>query len=88
MKHLIMGLVLFSSTAVLDWLACKWQQARTKLGKAYYSASFELIACVSILFIAESKDPFIIVCCVAGAGVGSYLAGDNKEEFHGKSEHR
>src|SRR5712691_10647631 len=77
--QVLIYVALFLFTALLDWLAGKWQDAQSRVGRANYSAVYEIVACTSFLALIETRSLFSVVSCVAGAWVGSYLAGERPQ---------
>ena len=75
-QTLVIWLALFAATALADWLAAKWADAPTRVRRANISAVHELVTLIAgFTVFAVFKEASMIVPCVAGAWIGSFLAG-------------
>jgi len=76
MTTIFLWLGLFVGTALTDWLSAKWADSTNVIRRANISAIHEAVGFFAGFFVyTVTKDFWLIVPCVAGAWLGSYLAG-------------
>jgi len=76
MSTVLLWIGLFAATALTDWLSAKWIDSASLSRRANISAIHEAVGILSGFTIyAWQHDALMIIPCVAGAWVGSYLAG-------------
>lgn len=69
-------LALFAAAAASDWLAARWADASTRWRRANISAVHEAVGLVAgFTVFAVYQELMMIVPCVVGAWVGSFVAG-------------
>ena len=72
---------LFAATAVTDYLSAKWVDSGSPIRRANISALHETIGLVSGFTVyAWRDDVWLVIPCVLGAWVGSFLAGVDRQE--------
>lgn len=78
----LVWLGLFVATALTDWLSARWVDTLSASHRAHLSAIHEAVGFLAgFTVFTWTKSIWTIVPCVAGAWVGSWLAGVEREEL-------
>lgn len=73
---------LFAITAVCDWISAKWVDSMTPLRRAHLSAVHEALGfAAGFTVYTWTRSIWTIIPCIAGAWLGSYLAGVDRGEL-------